>query len=103
MLDKSRETLWMSGRSGQIAARIDPAREQRIRYASQLENTSVSSFVVEAASEKAERVISEHHGTPVPPGYFDELLRALDAPPRVIPSLAAAAARVRESPAFEQR
>jgi uncharacterized protein (DUF1778 family) len=92
----------MGNRTEQLAARVDPARLERIRYASALQSTTVSAFVVEAAYEKAEQVIDEHRSTLVPSDYFDHLLAALDEPPRVIPELAAAATTVAEQPAFEQ-
>jgi uncharacterized protein (DUF1778 family) len=72
----------MVNRTEQLAARVDPARLERIRYASALQSTTVSAFVVDAAYEKAEQVIDEHRSTLVPSDYFDHLLAALDEPPR---------------------
>jgi uncharacterized protein (DUF1778 family) len=92
----------MVNRTEQLAARVDPARLERIRYASALQSTTVSAFVVEAAYEKAEQVIDEHRSTLVPSDYFDHLVAALDEPPRVIPELVAAAGAVAEQPAFQQ-
>jgi uncharacterized protein (DUF1778 family) len=99
MFDKE---VVVANRTGQLAARVDPTRMERIRYASALQGTSVSTFVVEAAYERAEQVIDEHHSTLVPSDYFDQLLAALDKPPRAIPELVAAARKVAEAPAFEQ-
>lgn len=65
-------------RSDRIEARVEPERAERIRYAAELARTSVSSFVVDAAAEKAERVIAEHDETVVPSDFFDSLLGALD-------------------------
>jgi uncharacterized protein (DUF1778 family) len=39
---------------------------------------SLSSFVVEAASERASRMIEDQRFTVVPSAYFDKLLAALD-------------------------
>lgn len=66
---------------------------ERIRRAAELRHASVSSFVVDAAEEKAERVILEHSETFVPSRFFDELLAALDEPPKVVRALARAAQR----------
>ena len=56
----------MTARTERIKARIDPESAERIRYASALEHTSLSGFMVAAAAEKAERVIAEHAYTLVP-------------------------------------
>ena len=76
-----------------IEARVDPERAQRIREAAKLSHASVSSFVVEAASEKAEKVIARQTTTTVPGEFFDSLLKALDGPAKTIPALKKAAAR----------
>jgi uncharacterized protein (DUF1778 family) len=93
----------MKTRADRIEARLLPERAKRIRLASRLLETSVSAFVVDAASEKAEQVIAAHTYTSVPSKYFDRLLEALDEPPAELPALAKAAARVRKRPAFKQR
>ena len=92
----------MGNRTEQLAARVDPARMERIRYASALQGATVSAFVVDAAYNRAEQVIDEHGSTLVPSDYFDCLLAALDEGPQVIPELAAASRRVLQEPAFEQ-
>lgn len=92
----------MGRRTEQVSARVDPARMDRIRYASALQSSSVSSFMVDAAYQKAQEVIAESRTTLVPTDYFDRLIAALDEPPRVIPELALAAKAVAAEPAFEQ-
>jgi len=93
----------MATRADRIEVRVQPERAERIRLASQLLQSSVSAFVVDAAVEKAEQVIADHAYTTLPGKYFDRLLAALDAPPVVIPALAKAASRVRKRRAFIQR
>ena len=44
----------MGNRTEQLAARVDPARMERIRYASALQGATVSAFVVDAAYNRAE-------------------------------------------------
>jgi uncharacterized protein (DUF1778 family) len=83
-------------RTDRIEARVEPARAERIRYAADLAHTSMSAFVVDAAVEKAERVIAEHRETVVPSDFFDSLLAALDETTSV-PALRKAAARARRS------
>ncbi len=83
-------------RTTRLEARVEPERLDRIRCAAELLHASVSSFVIDAAEEKAERVITEHRETFVPTRFFDELLAALDQPPKVVPALARAAQRAAE-------
>ena len=92
----------MASRTERIEARIDPDSAERIRYASALEHTSLSGFMVAAAAEKAERVIAEHAYTLVPSDYFDRLLEILDQPAEPVPELAAVARREREQPRFQR-
>lgn len=86
----------MATRSERIEARIDPDRASRIRCAAELAHASVSAFVVEAAVERAERILVEHHSATVPSQFFDRLLAALDEPPVSVSSIEKAAERRRE-------
>lgn len=80
----------MATRTSRIELRADPEREQRIRYAAELEHQSVSAFVLAAAAERAEQVIASATATMVPSEFFDQLWEALDTPGK-------------PSPAFERR
>ncbi len=82
-------------RTARIELRAEPEREERIREAARLSNQSVSSFVLDAASERAEEVLRATTTTTVPPDYFDRLHRALDEPPAPNPALERAARRAR--------
>jgi uncharacterized protein (DUF1778 family) len=82
-------------RTDRIEARVEPERAERIRYAAELEDTSVSAFVIEAAADRAEQVIAENRETVVPADFFDSLLEALDSTSPV-PRLKKAAARARD-------
>src|SRR5437016_5259080 len=70
----------MGTRTDRIKARVAPERADRIRRAAELVHQSVSSFVIDATEEKAERIILEQRETTVPTSFFDELLAALDKP-----------------------
>jgi uncharacterized protein (DUF1778 family) len=72
----------MANRTSRLELRADPEREQRIRFAAELSHQSVSAFVLDAAGEKAERVIAASTATSVPSEFFDQLWQALDAPPQ---------------------
>ncbi len=79
-------------RTERIELRAQPARARRIRHAARLRGQSVSAFMLDAASESAERVISEERATALPPKFFDDLWRALDVRPKANRSLARRAA-----------
>ena len=78
-------------RTARIELRAEPEREEKIREAARLSNQSVSSFVLDAASERAEEVLQAATTTTVPADYFDRLHRALDEPPTPDPALQRAA------------
>ncbi len=88
----------MATRTDRIETRVAPEENERIRFAADLEHTSVSSFVVQAAVEKADRVIAASAETIVPADYFDQLLAALDASPSLLAGLRRAAERRPEKP-----
>lgn len=83
----------MASKMERIEARVEHDRAERIRYAASLTRSSVSSFVMDAAAELAERVIADHSDTTVNRQFFEEILRLLDEPPREIASLKRAASR----------
>lgn len=82
-------------RTARIELRAEPEREERIRTAARLANQSVSSFVLDAASERADQVLRESATTIVPADYFDELHRSLSEPPSPNAALQRAARRPR--------
>jgi uncharacterized protein (DUF1778 family) len=51
--------------------RPDPDRARRIRYAAELENRSISAFVLDAAVDRADEVIAAASTTTVPSDFFD--------------------------------
>jgi len=77
----------MAARTSRLELRADPERERRIRVAAELSHQSVSAFVLDAAGEKAERVIAASVATSVPSGFFGQLWEALDAPQQPIEPL----------------
>ncbi len=87
-------------RTARIELRADPEREQRIRFAAELNHQSLSSFVLDAAAARAEQVIAAASATVVPSEFFDELWAALDAPPSPNEALAK---RARSPRAVEQK
>lgn len=82
--------------------RLRSDAKRRIEQAAELLHESASDFARTAVEERAERVLREHLlMTVVPAEFFDDLLRALDAPARPNEALKAATRRARG--AVEQR
>ncbi len=86
----------MATRTERVEARLAPRERRRIDQAAALEGESVSSFIVAAAAEKAERVIAARTTTIVPADYFDRLLSTIDRSDAA-PRLARAAKRARRA------
>jgi uncharacterized protein (DUF1778 family) len=87
----------MPAKSDRIEARLAPDERELILRAAGFRGVSISSFIVAAAVEKADEIVSEHTVTRVPPDYFDQLLQALDEPAPA-PALARAARQARRRP-----
>ena len=80
----------MDTRTQRVEARIAPHDRARIDKAAALEGQSISAFMVKAAAERAEQVITARTTTVVPADYFDRLVAAIDRADRA-PRLARAA------------
>jgi uncharacterized protein (DUF1778 family) len=86
----------MPARTERLEARVAPDDAAAIRRAAALENVSASAFVVSSAVARARDVIARRQTTPVPPDFFDRLLRTLEEPGKAIPALARAAKKARK-------
>ncbi len=85
----------MSAKTDRVEARLSPDQRRRIEQAAEFAGESMSSFIVSAAVERADELITAHTATVVPSDYFDQLLAALDEPAEPSPRLTAAAKRAR--------
>ncbi len=92
----------MSARTDRVEARLAADERERIRRAAELTHTSMSSFLVAAAVEKADEVLASHVVTTVPSDYFERLLASLDDD-RTIPELEHAVKAARDSRGFSRR
>jgi uncharacterized protein (DUF1778 family) len=92
----------MSARTERVEARLAAGERERIRLAADLTHTSMSSFLVAAAVEKADEVLASHRVTTVPTDYFERLLASLDDD-RMIPELERAMKVTRDERAFSRR
>jgi uncharacterized protein (DUF1778 family) len=84
----------VAGKTGRIEMRVDPDRGAKIAQAAEIENKSVSAFVLDAATAAAERVLARVDHTVMPAEQFDALVRSLDTPGEA-PTLRKAAQRER--------
>lgn len=88
--------------SARFEFRLRPEAKQRIEQAAELVHESTSDFARSAVEERANRVLQEHLvATVVPADFFEELMRALDAPADPNAALKAAARHTRD--VVEQR
>lgn len=92
----------MAVKSDRLEARVSPEQRARLEWAARLAGTSVSAFVVDAAVERAEELVTAQMSTSVPADYFDRLIGALDHADRA-PTLAKAAKRVARNPRIAPR
>lgn len=76
-----------------INMRTDRDRKRRLQLAADLSHESLTAFVLAAADEKAEQVITESRSTPLPAAFFDKFFDALA--PEPTPTLRSAATRHR--------
>jgi uncharacterized protein (DUF1778 family) len=84
----------MATKTERIEMRTDPDTGARITQAAQITQTSVSAFVLDAATAAAERVLARRDQTIMPAEQFDALIASLDTPDTA-PKLTQIAARPR--------
>lgn len=82
-------------KTDRLEARLTHEERKQIEQAAALAGEPVSAFVVLAALDRAELVVSERASMVVPTDYFDRLVASLDTPEEA-PRLARAARRARE-------
>jgi uncharacterized protein (DUF1778 family) len=80
----------MAAKAVRLEARLTPTQRKQIEQAAALAGESVSSFVVLAALDRADILVTERASTVVPAAYFEELVASLEEP-QDAPRLARAA------------
>ena len=86
----------MTARTDRIEARIAPDAAEKIRQAAALSGASTSAFMVDAALDRAERLLRRQHETVVSTEYFEKLLAWLDEPGEPNAALERAFKRLRD-------
>ena len=88
----------MSTAAKTINMRTDAERKRRYQLAAELSRTSLTSFVLSAADEKADRVLASYRTTTLPAEFFDAFFDSLAAEPNdVLEALAASERPYRRS------
>jgi uncharacterized protein (DUF1778 family) len=68
-------------KTARIEVRTDPEHEALLKEAASLTDQTLTGFILDAASRRAEEVIAQKSSTVVPSEFFDALLTALEQPP----------------------
>jgi len=83
-------------KSARINLRLSPESLDTIREAASVQEQDLTSFVLGAAMERARAVLTEDRILRLTPHEVNQLERALDAEPEVVPQLRAFIRRVTE-------
>ena len=75
------------GRRYRIEVRVTPEQNALIRQAADIEDNTVTSFVLKTVTARAKRVVTEHHDIVLSNESFDRFLAELDTPAQVVPEL----------------
>ncbi len=75
-------------RRQRLEMRVTPEQDAVIRQAAQLENTTVTAFVLDTATTRAHKVIRKHADLVLSNDAFDRFISELDKPAEVVPELA---------------
>lgn len=92
----------MATKTDRIEARVSSEQRAQLDWAARAEGTSLSSFVIDAALDRAAEVVRAEMTSAVPATYFDDLVASLDRPDDA-PTLAKAAKRASASQRIAQR
>ena len=77
-----------ASRRHRLEMRVTPQQDAVIRQAAQLENTTVTAFVLDTATNRAHNVIRKHADLVLSNDPFDRFITELDKPAQVVPELA---------------
>ena len=74
-------------RRHRIEVRVTPDQDALIRQAADLEDTSVTAFVLDTVTRRARKVLKDHDSLVLSNQAFDRFLTALDEPAKAVPEL----------------
>lgn len=70
-----------------IEVRVTPEQDALIRQAADIEDTTVTGFVLDTATSRARRVIRDHQDLILSNEAFDRFVAELDKPAKAVPEL----------------
>jgi len=74
-------------RRHRIEVRVSPEQDALIRQAADLEETTVSAFVLETVTARASKVIKQRQDLVLASEAFDRFIAELDKPARAVPEM----------------
>ena len=74
-------------RTRRFNLRATPKQEHLIRVAAERQGINVTDFILDSACEKAEQALTDQSHFVLNEKQWAEFMKALDAPPRVIPEI----------------
>jgi uncharacterized protein (DUF1778 family) len=74
-------------RTEKLDLRLTPQAKQRLFAAAEVQQRSVSEFVLQSALERADEALADRRLFSIPAEKWGAFLAALDAPPRDVPRL----------------
>jgi uncharacterized protein (DUF1778 family) len=72
-----------------VEVRVNPQQDALIRQAADLENITVTAFVLDSVTARAEEVVRHHRDLVLANQDFDRFIAELDTPAAPVPELAA--------------
>lgn len=76
-----------SSRRHRLEVRVTPDQDALIRHAADLEDTTVTAFVLETVTSRAKRVVKQHQEIVLSNEAFDRFIAELDKPDEAVPEL----------------
>ncbi len=74
-------------RRHRLEVRVTPEQDALIRQAADLQDTSVTAFVLDTVTRRARKVLKDHDTIALSNDAFDRFLVELDKPARAVPVL----------------
>lgn len=76
-----------TARRHRLEVRVTPEQDALIRQAADLQDTSVTAFVLDTVTRRARKVLKDHDTIVLSNENFDRFLTALDEPAEAVPEL----------------
>ena len=74
-------------RRHRLEVRVTPDQDALIRQAADLEDTTVTAFVLDTVTSRAKRVVKQHQDLVLSNEAFDAFIAELDRPAKPVPEL----------------